>query len=173
MNQEKYVTLMDADRIHRSLNRMAHEMAEKNTDDRPLLLVGIDERGFAVARSLSNMLKPLFEHSVEVIQLDSENEKLAGSLETNADKNLENYFIITVDDVIFSGQTMFGALKKIVGALNPSEIHTAVLIDRGHRRFPIQAEFCGMELPTKLDEHVSVVVEGEAISEVKLLSAGR
>jgi pyrimidine operon attenuation protein/uracil phosphoribosyltransferase len=52
--------------------------------------------------------------------------------------------------------------------MKPSEIHTAVLVDRGHRKFPVKAEFYGMELPTKLDEHVSVVVENQLLQNVKL-----
>ncbi len=65
---------------------------------------------------------------------------------------------------------MFNALKKISERIQPNEMHTAVLVDRGHRKFPVQAEFCGMELPTKLNEHVSVVVDDGEIQQVLLVN---
>jgi pyrimidine operon attenuation protein/uracil phosphoribosyltransferase len=84
--------------------------------------------------------------------------------------DIKNSYPIVVDDVIFSGKTMFSALKLVTDHKSVSEIHTAVLIDRGHRKFPIRAEFCGMELPTKLDEHVSVMVDGDNVEKVVLTS---
>lgn len=173
MDKDARITLMDADRIQRSLNRMAHEIAEKNSNDRLVLLVGIDDRGFAVARTLRDLLASMFEEPVKVVQLRLKNGTDAASLQELVEEDIGEHFIITVDDVIFSGQTMFEALKCISEVLHPTEIHTAALVDRGHRCFPIKAEFCGMELPTKLNEHVSVTVEGGQVKNVTLFSAGR
>lgn len=169
MDDTVTITLMDKKRIHRSLNRMAHEIAEKNSDDKPIVLCGINERGYAIADTLGMFLDPLFEPEIKVIQLWLKKEGSKKLREKPLPGNIEDYFLITVDDVIFSGQTMFSALKEISEVLAPSEIHTAVLIDRGHRHFPIKAEFCGMELPTKLNEHVSVVVNETNVKAVNLV----
>lgn len=173
MNENVNVVLMDAERIHRSLNRMAHEIVEKNTDDRPVILFGIDNRGFAIANVLAELLMPIFEQQVQSVQLWLKNAGTGKALEQLQEKEIQSHFMIAVDDVIFSGRTMFSALKKISETLSPSEMHTAVLIDRGHRKFPVQAEFCGMELPTKANEHVSVNVEGQGIQQVILSSKER
>lgn len=166
MDSASELVLMNRERISRSLNRMAHEIAEHNVDDAPIDLFGIDERGHAVARALEDILNPLFNDKVRLFQLTLKEENSHHALEDIALQN--NHYPVIVDDVIFSGKTMFEALKIISTSMKPSEIHTAVLVDRGHRKFPVKAEFYGMELPTKLDEHVSVVVENQLLQNVKL-----
>ncbi len=162
------LVLMDSERIGRSLKRMGYEIVEQNTSSNPIILFGIDQRGYAVAQLLENLLDTIFSGYVRAVQLplkDGNSEDSLSELETAA---LQNSFPIVVDDVIFSGETMFQALKKITATFEPEEIHSVILVDRGHRKFPIQAEFCGLELPTKLNEHVRVVVEGREIKEVVL-----
>ena len=160
--------LMDAGRIHRSVKRMAYEILEKNREDKYLLLFGIDQRGYAFSKLIGNVLEEVSNVEVKSVQLPVKKEVSAESFEQLTPSDLENCMPIVVDDVIFSGQTMFRALTKISDRINPDEIHTAVLVDRGHRKFPIQAEFYGMELPTKLNEHVSVLVEDMNVNGVKL-----
>lgn len=162
------LVLMDAQRIHRSAKRMGYEIIEQNNSNYPILLFGIDHRGYAVAQLLEQVLTKIFEGTVRSIQYPLENETNQDALNNLGAEEVENSFPIVVDDVIFSGETMFRALKNISDKLKPEEIHTAVLVDRGHRRFPIQAEFYGMKLPTKLNEHVSVIVEKMQIKEVNL-----
>lgn len=166
MSSGSELVLMDRERISRSLNRMAHEIAEHNVDDAPIDLFGINNRGYAVAAALANILNPIFKDKVRLFQLPLKEKDPHAVLEDIEGQN--NHYPVLVDDVIFSGQTMFQALKVVSNYLEPSEIHTAVLVDRGHRKFPIKAEFYGMELPTKLDEHVSVVVEDRQLEAVKL-----
>lgn len=62
--------------------------------------------------------------------------------------------IILMDDVIYSGQTMFQALQMITSVEQPSEIKLSALIDRGHRLYPIDIQYLGLYCPTKLKEHV-------------------
>jgi pyrimidine operon attenuation protein/uracil phosphoribosyltransferase len=162
---------MDTERITRSLKRMAHEIAEQNTANSPVLLFGIDERGYTVARDLADMLTPIFKEKVRSVQLPLKRDNCEQAFEQLKPVTVKESFIIAVDDVIFSGHTMFLALKKITSYIEPSEVHTAVLIDRGHRKFPIKAEFCGMTLPTKLNEHVSVVVDNRNVKKVILEKA--
>lgn len=166
MNSGSEIVLMNRERISRSLNRMAHEIAEHNVGDVPIELFGIDGRGYAVAKALQDSLKPIFNDKVRLSKLRLKEKSSRPALE---DIELEDkLYPVIVDDVIFSGKTMFEALKSISNHMKPAEIHTAVLIDRGHRKYPIKAEFYGMELPTKMDEHVSVVVENQHLQNVKL-----
>lgn len=170
MNSDADLVLMDGNRIARSLKRMAHEIVEQNSADKAVILFGIDERGYAVAQTLSDILSTTFENKVKAIPLSLKAGKAEQAFKGLKSAEISESFSITVDDVIFSGQTMFTALKKITNSTNISEIHTAVLVDRGHRKFPVQAEFCGMELPTKLNEHVSVAVEEGKIQQVSLIN---
>lgn len=168
MTSDENLVLMDKDRIFRSLRRMAHEIAERDIADRSVILFGIDERGYAVAQVLADILSSIFENDVQAIPLPLGNGETDQSFQEMGDTKDNSPFIIVVDDVIFSGQTMFTALKEIADHVHPREIHTAVLIDRGHRKFPVKAEYSGMELPTKLNEHVSVIVEKTNLKEVIL-----
>lgn len=161
------ITLMTPSRIQRSLHRMAHEINEVNKADKSILLIGIDQRGLVVANALEHILSGVSDKEVEAHPLKTGKEASNQQLDIAA-KDANNLIII-VDDVIFSGRTMFHALRVTANKLDPSEIHSAVLIDRGHRKFPINAEFCGLQLPTKLDEHVSVIIKKDKITKVELV----
>ncbi|SMO66461.1 phosphoribosyltransferase family protein [Fodinibius sediminis] len=167
MKNPDNILLMSTDRIARSLQRMAHEINEKNKSDWPIVLLGINQRGLAVARDLAHFLTPILDSPVKVESLTLGEE---GASRKKWDKSAyeKQSFIVIVDDVIFSGQTMFRALTTVVEELEPGEVYTAVLVDRGHRKYPVKAEFCGMVLPTKLDEHVAVEVKDGKVHEVRL-----
>lgn len=162
MNSEHSVVLMNGDRVQRSLKRIAFQISEANRDALPVMLIGINHRGHVVARKLGEYLAPLYDNKVMVRQLDLEEGRLSG------DHPEEDHFIVLADDVIFSGHTMFQALSFLAGSLQPEEVHTVTLIDRGHRKMPVEAQFSGMTIPTKLDEHVRVNVEEGAIRNVEL-----
>lgn len=153
---------MDRDRVKRSLKRIAFQISEANRRSLPLLVIGINDRGYMVARRLAEYLEPLYDNGVEVRQLLVEEEDLSGGAVEG------DHFTVLVDDVIFSGHTMFRALKQISDRLEPDEVHTVTLIDRGHRKMPVESQFCGMVIPTKFDEHVHVNVEGDSIRNVEL-----
>lgn len=158
--------LMDQARIERTLKRIAHQVLEKNRNDRELLLLGIDERGFAVATELAGYLQQVTDLPVRCMQLKPDSDELLSVDQTGL-------FVLLVDDVIFSGATMFKALKKISELEGMEEIHTAALVDRGHRKLPVMAEFVGTELPTKFDEHVSVHTNGKKVKGVELLKMSK
>ncbi|WP_372634026.1 phosphoribosyltransferase family protein [Fodinibius sp.] len=163
--------LMTNDRINRSLKRMGHEIIERNKSDYPIALFGINQRGLAVAKELGRVLSDIINHEVKVVPLNLEADSPAE--EKWRERTYEKqHFIVLVDDVIFSGRTMFRALTATVNQLEPAEIYTAVLIDRGHRKYPVKAEFYGMKLPTKLDEHVAVMVKKGKVQEVQLTYEG-
>lgn len=165
---ETPLILMDRARIQRSAKRMGYEILEMNSSNKPLFLFGIDERGYAVAKLLSDIFSDISNLAIETVQL-AVNKKVSEKEFANlSGKDIEGKIPVIVDDVIFSGETMFRALKKISDAVDPSEIHTAVLIDRGHRKWPVKAEFCGMELPTKHNEHVSVSVNDMDVTAIEL-----
>lgn len=167
MGSSDNLILMTNDRIGRSLKRMAHEINERNRTDYPVVLFGINYRGLAVAKDLGGILSDIMDDEVKVVPLDLENDR-PDEERWGRHTYEKQHFIVLVDDVIFSGRTMFRALTTTVEQLAPAEIHTAVLIDRGHRKYPVKAEFCGMKLPTKLDEHVAVRVEDGKLQEVQL-----
>lgn len=167
------ILLMSSDRIKRSINRMAYQIAEDNRDEATILVVGIKQRGGAVAKALKEPLESLSKNGVAFAGL-IETDDSALQFEEEKINRLQGHFnyIILVDDVIFSGKTMLAAIQQTLGEFNPNLLRTAVLVDRGHRVRPINATFCGMELPTKLDEHVQVKIEKDTPESVVLSKSG-
>lgn len=154
MNKSSALVLMNEKRIERSLKRIAYQVVEDNRDNKEILVLGINDRGYAVADSLEAYLSDLAEGGVECHQILVGDEN-----EVKGAASFSNKYVLLVDDVIFSGTTMFKALSTISGKEIPDEVHTATLIDRGHRKLPVYAQFTGMELPTKLNEHVDVIMK--------------
>ena len=165
---------MSADRIERGLTRMAYQIFEDTADSRQLIVFGINERGYLLAKRITEKLSeiygtPVGSHPIEIKKSKSagipknprEKAQASASEKKGADTGPEQHLwslhdkvVIIVDDVIYSGRTMYQALKTITDCDIPAEIRLAVLIDRGHRRFPFAISYTGMYCPTKLREHV-------------------
>ena len=64
--------------------------------------------------------------------------------------------LLLVDDILFTGHTVRAAMNEIFDYGRPASIGLAVLIDRGGRELPIQADIVGMKLSLEPDEHVKL-----------------
>ncbi len=64
--------------------------------------------------------------------------------------------VLLIDDVFATGRTVRAALNELFDHGRPAEVRLAVLIDTGHRRFPVCADFVGLELPLEPDQRVVV-----------------
>lgn len=161
------VVLMNSRRVERALKRMAYQIIESVDDQMEINIVGINTRGKALGNRLSNLLREISELKITCQQLDMDQAGQSFSFEN--DTSPDKRFVLMVDDVIFSGRTMFKALQVVTRNGIPGEMHCAVLVDRGHRNVPVEAKYVGLSLPTKLQEHVSVeIADQEKIKEVKL-----
>jgi pyrimidine operon attenuation protein/uracil phosphoribosyltransferase len=67
--------------------------------------------------------------------------------------------VILVDDVLYTGRTARAALDALTDFGRPKTIQFAVLIDRGLREFPIQADYIGKKVPTSRNEEIKVRVQ--------------
>lgn len=130
---------------------MAYQIFEECRGSSDLLIVGIENRGVKLAGLIKKELEKITQTS---IPLEKINVKNNSTHKFSAD--LTNKYIILVDDVIFSGKTIYKAIQRIASMGEPRKLMVAVLVDRGHRDYPIEAQFVGIKSPTKLDEHVSV-----------------
>ena len=79
--------------------------------------------------------------------------------------------IILVDDVLYTGRTVRSALDALVDFGRPARIKLAVVIDRGHRELPIQANYTGKTIQTSPEESVNVLLtECDGVDRVELVS---
>ena len=155
---------MDGDAMTRALRRIAHEILEHNPDPGAFALIGIPSRGVELARRLADLIgvtdgrKP--ELGVIDVSMHRDDLSLRHTLtrvqETHLPLHLEEFTVILVDDVIFTGRTCRAAMDAIGSFGRPARIQFAVLLDRGHRELPIRPDYVGKNLPTSRGERVKV-----------------
>jgi len=161
---ERKSTLMADDQIRRAVKRIAHEIVERNQGTEGLVIVGVRRRGVPLAERIASYIEQIEGVRVPTGILDitlyrddfqtlSRNPHV-GKTEINEDIN--DKIIVLVDDVLYTGRTVRAALDELIDFGRPKQIQLAVLVDRGHREFPIKADYVGKNVPTAANEVVEV-----------------
>ena len=161
--------LMDADRLTRTLSRMAHEILERHPDIRGTVLVGVRTRGVPLARRLAARMKEAsgFEPPVGALDITLYRDDLTTVgpqpvlKGTDIPTSIDGRTVVLVDDVLFTGRTVRAALDELIDFGRPARIELAVLVDRGHRELPIHADYAGKTLTTTREEVVQVRLKEE------------
>lgn len=179
--------VMDANRIGRTLTRIAHEILERSRGIDDLALVGIQRRGVPLARRLATIINQIQEEdgtagiagrlatgALDITLYRDDLRRHAASAQpvvgrTDIPFSIDDKRILLVDDVLFTGRTIRAALDALIEFGRPKSIHLAVLVDRGHRELPIKADYVGKNLPTSLSQSVQVrLVETDGRDEVEI-----
>ena len=154
--------VLDQRVIGKKLKRMALEVAEQNSEEKELLIAGIEGNGVVVANVILKELRQIGAFNTEMIRVQlNKKEPLEVSFDRTVD--LENKVIILVDDVANTGRTMLYALKPFLAA-RPKKIQTLVLVERSHKLFPIQTDYAGLTVATTLQEHITVETSDNEIT---------
>jgi len=175
--------VMDADRMSRSLTRIAHEIVERNRGIGDLALVGIGERGVPLARRIAVELNRISNTDVPTGALDItlyRDDLMRQAVgpqplvrSTDIPFDIDNRVILLVDDVLYTGRTIRAALDALIDFGRPRAIQLVVLIDRGHRELPIKADYVGKNVPTSRRESIQVrLQEVDGHDEVVIQSDG-
>ena len=159
--------ILDADAIRRVLRRIAHEIVERNTDFKTVVLAGIPSRGVEIARRLAEFIRASEKIDVDtgVVDVAMHRDDVGTRAElpivraSKLPQPLEGRTVVIVDDVLFTGRTVRAAMDAIGSFGRPARIQLAVLIDRGHRELPIRADYVGKNLPSAATEKVRVRLE--------------
>jgi len=147
--------LLDQHHLDRILKRMAFQAVETSAG-RNFDLIGLNERGFAVASVMELYIAKESSVDVHLCQLFVD-----GTRETK--KTVQhNDVLIIADDVIYSAKTMFKALNSIPELYEYNDVFVAAVIDRGHRKLPVEAGIVGHTVPTKINEHVDFQLKNGA-----------
>jgi pyrimidine operon attenuation protein / uracil phosphoribosyltransferase len=158
--------VLDEDDVRRTLVRIAHEIVEKNAGRR-VALVGIHRRGAHLARRLHRLVCELLEHDVPLGDIDISFYRDDLTMRrtdpavhsSHVPFRLEDYTVVLVDDVLYTGRTVRAAIDALFDYGRPGRVQLAVLADRGHRELPIRPDYVGKNLPTARAERVNVRVE--------------
>jgi pyrimidine operon attenuation protein/uracil phosphoribosyltransferase len=155
--------VLNATGVNLALDRIAHQIAERNENHDQVALVGIQRGGVHLAQRLKHALEDIWKQSVPCglvdvsMHRDDHSERLPQNIQPTAIPfDPTGKVVVLVDDVLFSGRTVRAAMDALTDLGRPRAIQLAVLIDRGHRELPIKADFVGKEVATSLDERVDV-----------------
>ncbi|BAZ43405.1 uracil phosphoribosyltransferase [Chondrocystis sp. NIES-4102] len=159
----KVVTILSADEIRRTINRMASQIVEKSGDLSEIILLGIHTKGVPLAKLLAKQIEILENTSLPVGAIDvtfyrDDLDQIRTRIpaKSNIPFDLTGKTVVLVDDVLYRGRTIRAALNAVTEYGRPQVIRLAVLVDRGHRELPIHPDFVGKKLPTASEEKVKV-----------------
>ncbi|MBR3928159.1 MAG: bifunctional pyr operon transcriptional regulator/uracil phosphoribosyltransferase PyrR [Clostridia bacterium] len=172
--------IMDERAIKRALTRIAHEIIERNSGAKDVVLVGIKRRGVPLAQMIRDEIYRVEGVETEIGELDiafyrddlTHKEEEPSVTGTNIPFSIVGKTVVMVDDVLFTGRTARAAMDQLMDIGRAQKIQLAVLIDRGHRELPIRADFVGKNVPTSLSERVGVSIwDIDGDNSVKLFEA--
>lgn len=152
--------ILNSKQIEQKINRIAYEIYENNYTEKEIIIAGISTNGYLLAKRITSFLNQISAIKIILIEIkvnktNPVGEEIKISL---SPKELNNKVIVLVDDVLNSGKTLiFGAKPFLECAVK--QLTTAVLVNRGHHRYPIRADFVGLSLSTTLQEHITVELD--------------
>jgi pyrimidine operon attenuation protein/uracil phosphoribosyltransferase len=158
---------MDASELSQSILRLSYEILERNKGTKGLCIIGIRSRGVPIAKRIVKNIAMSEDCLIEMGILDIT--LYRDDLTTISDQpvvkptqipfDITGKKIILIDDVLYTGRTVRCAIDQIMDFGRPASIQLAVIIDRGHRELPIQADYTGKVVATTNDEVIEVTVE--------------
>lgn len=177
--------LMTAADVGRTISRIAHEIIEKTAldgSDAPrVVLLGIPTRGVALAARIAGKIAEFsgvdVPHGALDITLyrDDLNTKPPRPLEETSipDEGIDDRIVVLVDDVLYTGRSVRAALDALRDIGRPRAVQLAVFVDRGHREFPLRADYVGKNVPTSRSDNVKVrLTEPDGYDGVAIASHG-
>ena len=158
--------LMTAGDVNRVLTRMASQVVENNPDLSDVMLVGIRRRGVPLAERIAAKIKEVDGVTVATGALDitlyRDDLSTVGDRpvvnKTELPSDITGKTIILVDDVLYTGRTIRAALDELIDFGRPRRVQLAVLVDRGWRELPIQADYVGKTVTTTANEIIKVML---------------
>ncbi|MDD3719456.1 MAG: bifunctional pyr operon transcriptional regulator/uracil phosphoribosyltransferase PyrR [Actinomycetota bacterium] len=165
------VKVMEEPDIRRAIQRISHEIVERNKGAEDVVVVGIRTRGVPLSIRVAEAVSRIEGVEVPVGRLDitlyrDDLHTMSQPVvrETHLPGDIEGKNVVIVDDVLYTGRSVRAALDAIIDFGRPATIQLAVLVDRGHRELPIRADYVGKNVPTSSSEKVRVAlreVDGE------------
>jgi pyrimidine operon attenuation protein/uracil phosphoribosyltransferase len=151
--------ILDGKQLDQRIKRISFEIYENNIDEKSIVLAGISENGFALAKLFQKQVDKISPLKSEVVKINinkaapfSNETKLTSSIDSITGKS-----IILIDDVLNTGKTAAFALKTLLDT-NVKKIEFAVIVNRSHKLFPVYPKYRGYELATAISENVEVLL---------------
>lgn len=151
--------ILNTDQIKKIVKRIAYQIQENNLEYSEIILIGVYNNGYMLAKIIEKELKQISKSSIELISIKINKENPLDKIDLDCKKEyLKNKSIVLIDDVLHTGRTLIYCVKHLLD-MSPRNFNTVVLVDRNHKKFPIKVDFKGISLSTSMSEHVEVVFE--------------
>lgn len=169
--------LLQKKEIALAVNRISLQVLEKNQSPDNLAIVGIHTCGVFLAQRIRTFIQEQTSVLVPYGSLDINLYRDDWSLitqnpvvkTTDIGFDVEGKDIILVDDVLFTGRTIRAAMEALMDYGRPHSVQLAILIDRGGRELPIQADYVGLNTTVRPDEKIQVMFQEQGGEEQVLL----
>jgi pyrimidine operon attenuation protein/uracil phosphoribosyltransferase len=150
--------------IETCLNQMCDQVLNRHPRLDEMVLVGIRTGGVYLAERIRQRIlqKRGIDLPSGIIDITLYRDDWTRLTQTPEVKKTEIHFpiedknVLLVDDVLFTGRTIRAAIDALLDLGRPRRVELAVLIDRGHRELPIQANYVGKTLETSRKDSVNV-----------------
>lgn len=149
-----------SEEIQRAIQQLAATIAQRHGAKPPVLL-GIANGGITLARRLAAGLPgaPCGVIDISFHRDDIDRHPIPKEFApTQIPVDVTGATVLLVDDVLFSGRTVKAALDELFDHGRPAKVELAVLVDRGGRRLPVAADYCGLTLAAGGTEKVVVTL---------------
>jgi pyrimidine operon attenuation protein / uracil phosphoribosyltransferase len=160
--------IIGAGEIHSAIERLATAILQRHGASHTLLVLGVANGGIEVAKRLCVQLatmKPGVVLKQGTLDISFHRDDISRNpipkefAATHIPADVNGATIILVDDVLYSGRTVKAALDELFDHGRPTKVELAVLVDRGGRRLPIAADYCGLTVNATEAEKVSVTLD--------------
>jgi pyrimidine operon attenuation protein/uracil phosphoribosyltransferase len=159
---EKRRLLIRADEIERIVARLAHQIVEPDDAQNGMVILGVRRGGEGLATRLSAIIERIGGGSPSLgflnINLYRDDSVTHDVPESQIPVDVSGRTVVIVDDVLYTGRTIRAALDAVTDLGRPAAIRLCVLVDRGLRELPIQADYVGRFIPTSRREHIQVAL---------------
>jgi pyrimidine operon attenuation protein/uracil phosphoribosyltransferase len=156
----------NSQQIHAGITRLAEGILDRHPDPKGLALVGVHSGGGLLVRRVESELAGLSNNNLKLdkglVDISFYRDdwtrltQMPSLRATDIPFDVNNRDIVLIDDVVFTGRTVRAALDAIFSLGRPDRVELAVLVDRGHREFPISPDYVGLRLPTQRHQSVNV-----------------
>lgn len=157
--------LVGAAEIDRIVARLAHQILEPEDAQDGLYLIGIRRGGEAMAQRVAAQIERISGQKPALgflnINLYRDDEVTHELPESQIPGNVTGKTVVIIDDVLYTGRTVRSALDAVTDLGRPAAVRLCVLVDRGLRELPVQADYVGRFIPTSRRERIVVSVHSQ------------